>query len=165
MKDRQLPVVLHERDNIKFFKTLFEQNNVTAIVVKSDMVKAMRKDVAMVQNFRSALNLVNWALSYDVTHNRKRFNILKETFAAHPSGFAFLKRTMLQEMFEQHIHTVFEGGFFLYWALQHQTKSQMSLNFGDDDSDIVKFGDLAPFWVVVGVGWTITKFVKVSEKM
>ncbi|XP_049301291.1 uncharacterized protein LOC125774959 [Anopheles funestus] len=166
LKENQLPVMLYERDNIEFFKPLLEQKNVTVKVIVSDMLNGLQSDAAALHNDRTGINLINYPGFYDVTHNRKKYNILKETFSAHPSGFTFLKRTMLQELFEKHIHNVFEGGFFLHWSYWFQKKPQKGIDVGveNEDSDIVKFGDLAPFWVVIGIGWTLSIFVFILEK-
>nr|XP_049464085.1 uncharacterized protein LOC125907199 [Anopheles coluzzii] len=77
-----------------------------------------------------------------------------------------MPRSMMQEIFHKHVVTVFESGLFLRWYShrQHMYTTRTSKEGENEDGDIVKFNDLAPFWAVVGIGWTLSIVVFMLER-
>ncbi|XP_061519142.1 uncharacterized protein LOC133394128 [Anopheles gambiae] len=47
---------------------------------------------------------------------------------------------------------------------QQRNKKHTNIEGGIEDGDIVKFGDLAPFWAVIGIGWTLSIVVFMLER-
>uniref|UniRef100_A0A6E8WBA8 Ionotropic glutamate receptor L-glutamate and glycine-binding domain-containing protein n=1 Tax=Anopheles coluzzii TaxID=1518534 RepID=A0A6E8WBA8_ANOCL len=166
LRDNHIPVILYERDNREFFSSLLEEKNVTVILNNSTMVNSLHSGAALIHNRQSGTILVDLPGYFDSTHNRKKYNLLQDTFSAHPIVFPFLRRSMIQEIFHKHVFKVFESGLFLHWSLKRIKLAQKDANAEgeNEDSDIVKFNDLAPFWAIVGVGWTLSIVVFMLER-
>uniref|UniRef100_A0A6E8WD25 Ionotropic glutamate receptor L-glutamate and glycine-binding domain-containing protein n=1 Tax=Anopheles coluzzii TaxID=1518534 RepID=A0A6E8WD25_ANOCL len=166
LREKSMPVILYDRENQDFFKTLLEEKNITVIVDSSSMFTNLGSNVSMVHNKRSALNMIHFSGFYDLKYNRKKYSILQDSFAPHPACFTFFKRSMMQEIFHKHVTTVFESGLFLHWYShrQHMYTTRTSKEGENEDGDIVKFNDLAPFWAVVGIGWTLSIVVFMLER-
>ena len=166
LREKSMPVILNDHSNLDFFKILLEEKNISFILDTSSMFTSLGNNLSMVHNRRSASNIIHFPGFYDKYHNRKKYNILQESFSPYPACFTFLKRSMMQEIFHKHILTVFESGLFLVWYSQRQQMFTKHTNKEGDneDSDIVKFNDLAPFWAVVGIGWTLSIVVFMLER-
>uniref|UniRef100_A0A2Y9D2A2 Ionotropic receptor n=1 Tax=Anopheles gambiae TaxID=7165 RepID=A0A2Y9D2A2_ANOGA len=166
LREKSMPVILYDRENQEFFKTLLEEKNITVILDSSDLFTSVRSNVSMVHNRQSAMNIIHHPLNYDSSYNRKKYSILKDSFVPHPTSFTFFKRSMMQEIFHMHVLTVFESGLLLVWYSQRQQRNTKHTNIegGNEDGDIVKFDDLAPFWAVIGIGWTLSVVVFMLER-
>ncbi|KFB38540.1 hypothetical protein ZHAS_00005816 [Anopheles sinensis] len=166
LRDGKLPVVVADRHDIHFFMPLFKhyqlpiENGTTLLKVN------LQIDKATLHDYRSGKMLIDDVFFYDRINERKRFNLLQDTISAHPTSYVFRHRTRVQETFERHMHTIFEVGLLIHWAqiFQKLKDSRLKVSPPSEDSDLVKFGDLAPFWAVIGVGWSVSIFVFLLER-
>ncbi|XP_040161481.1 uncharacterized protein LOC120899558 [Anopheles arabiensis] len=47
---------------------------------------------------------------------------------------------------------------------QQRNTKHTNIEGGNEDGDIIKFDDLAPFWAVIGIGWTLSVVVFMLER-
>ncbi|KFB38542.1 hypothetical protein ZHAS_00005819 [Anopheles sinensis] len=162
LRESKLPVTVADRHDLDFFLPLFQQyqlpfQNGTTLVTAN-----LQTNEASLHDYRSGKMLSNNPDFYDHINERNRFNILKDTISALPSSYIFSKRSRVQETFERHMHTIFEAGLISRWAQTAGIKVRVPPP--SEDSELVKFGDLAPFWAVIGVGWCVSLFVFLLER-
>ncbi|KFB38541.1 hypothetical protein ZHAS_00005818 [Anopheles sinensis] len=166
LRESKIKVTVIDQHDINFFLPLLEHYHLPVENGTTPEKENLQIDKATLHDDRSGKMLINNPDFYDRTNERKRLNLLQDTISAHPTSYVFRHRTRVQETFERHMHTIFEAGLLNYWAhfFQKMSDSRLKATPPSEDDEIVKFGDLAPFWAVIGVGWSVSIIVFLLER-